>query len=63
MHGTIDPGVDSHRKAAADKAWSMPLDDIGQHILPARNADDFDGERFRPSNLNKHRGSRLSTTA
>jgi len=41
----------------------MPLDDIGQHILPARNADDFDGERFRPSNLNKHRGSRLSTTA
>ena len=28
MHGTIDPGVDSHRKAAADKAWSMPLDEI-----------------------------------
>ncbi|MDP3691165.1 cytochrome P450 [Bradyrhizobium sp.] len=28
MHGTIDPGVDSHRKAAADKARSVPLDDI-----------------------------------
>jgi len=28
MHGTIDPGVDSHQKAAADKAWSIPLDDI-----------------------------------
>ena len=28
MHGTIDPAVDSHQKAAADKAWSIPLDDI-----------------------------------
>jgi cytochrome P450 len=28
MHGTIDTGVDSHQKAAADKAWSIPLDDI-----------------------------------
>ena len=28
MHGTIDPGVDSHQKTAADKARSMPLDDI-----------------------------------
>ncbi|MDO9061096.1 MAG: cytochrome P450, partial [Bradyrhizobium sp.] len=28
MHGTIDPGVDSHRKAAADTARSVPLDDI-----------------------------------
>ncbi len=28
MHGTIDPGVDSHQKAAADKAWSIPLDEI-----------------------------------
>ncbi len=28
MHGTIDLDLDSHQKAAADKAWSMPLDDI-----------------------------------
>ena len=28
MHGTIDLAVDSHQKAAADKAWSIPLDDI-----------------------------------
>jgi cytochrome P450 len=28
MHGTIDLAVDSRWKAAADKAWSIPLDDI-----------------------------------
>jgi cytochrome P450 len=28
MHGTIDLDPDSHQKAAADKAWSMPLDEI-----------------------------------
>ncbi len=28
MHGTIDLAVDSHHKAAADKAWSIPLGDI-----------------------------------
>jgi cytochrome P450 len=28
MHGTIDSGLDFHQQAAADKAWSMPLDDI-----------------------------------
>ncbi len=28
MHGTIDLAVDSHQKAAADKARSIPLDDI-----------------------------------
>ena len=28
MHGTIDLAGDSHQKAAADKAWSIPLDDI-----------------------------------
>jgi cytochrome P450 len=28
MHGTIDSGLDSHQQAAADQAWSMPLDEI-----------------------------------
>jgi cytochrome P450 len=28
MHGTIDLAVDSHQKAAADRARSIPLDDI-----------------------------------
>jgi cytochrome P450 len=28
MHGTIDLAADPHQKAASDKAWSIPLDDI-----------------------------------